>query len=137
MIRLEEYFISRTEVAHRLGRSLEAILDLRWSSYRKALKRCRSKFSERSVHALRVAVRRMLSMLALLEPAFADRTIPLLQRALKDRLKALSGLRDTHVQIDAIAKMLDDSPELEPFHEWLRQKERRLVRHLEGELAQA
>jgi CHAD domain-containing protein len=137
MILLEEHFISRTEVAHRLGRSLEAILDLRWSSYRKALKRCRKKFSERSVHALRVEIRRMLSMLALCQPAFADGTIPLLQRELKDRLKALSELRDTHVQIDAIAKMLDDSPELEPFHEWLQQKERRLVKQLEGELAQA
>src|SRR5262249_35042778 len=49
----------------------------------------------------------------------------------------LSNLRDTHVQIDAISTMLEDSPELELFYEWLRRKERRLVKRVGGELAKA
>lgn len=137
MILLEEPLSDRAEVTHLLAESFGEVLDLRWSNYRKALKRCRKRFSEKSVHALRVEIRRMLSTLALLESALPDENIARLQRELKGQRKALSSLRDTQVQMDAIAKMLDDSPELEPFYDWLRRKERRLVKRLELELAEA
>jgi len=137
MILLEEHVVTSSEGNDGLCQPLQELLDLRWSSYRKALKRCRKKFSKKAVHALRVEIRRMQSMLCLLSAALPRELILPLECELRKRIKALSRLRDTHVQIDAIAEMLDDEPELEPFHGWLCRRERRLGRRLEQTLAEA
>src|SRR5438876_5883084 len=137
MILLEEQFVTGTEAADGVHQSLEELLDLRWRSYRKAFKRCRKKSSEKSVHGLRVEIRRILSTLALVAAAVPPQEARALECELKERLKALSRLRDTQVQIDAIAEMLEDAPELKEFHEWLRCRERRLIKRLKGELAEA
>jgi len=136
MIRLEEQYAIRAEATGGVRQSLEALLAIRGRSYRKALKRCRRQFSEKSVHALRVEIRRILSMLALIAAASRHDEIATLERELKDRLKSLSRLRDTQVQLDAVGKMLRDEPALERFHDWLRCKERRSIKRLRGELAQ-
>lgn len=60
-----------------------------------------------------------------------------MERELKDCLKALSRLRDTHVQTGMIEKILENEPWLRPFYDWLLRKERRLVKQLEHELAEA
>ena len=119
-----------------LSQALLELVALRWSSYRKALKRARKKFSEKSVHALRVEIRRTLSTLALLGAILADELIMPLQDELKDRLKALSRLRDTHVQLDTVEELAERSPELEPLRVWLRRKERRLSGQVERQLAE-
>src|SRR5262245_19862192 len=137
MILLEEHLVAPTETSDDLLQGLREVLELRWSSYRKALKRCRRKFSEKAVHALRVEIRRMQSMLLLLGAALPPDSVLPLQCELRARLKALSRLRDTHVQIDALAKLLDDQPELKSFRDWLRRRERRLTKRLKRELTEA
>src|SRR6185369_16769683 len=137
MIRVEEQCGFQAEADERVRQSLEELLDLRRRGYRKAFKSCRKKFSEQSVHGLRVEIRRILSTLALLAAAVPHTRIVALESELRDRLKALSRLRDTQVQIDAIAEICKDTPQLKSFHAWLRRRERRLMKRLKGELAEA
>ena len=137
MILLEENFVGHREAGNDLRESLERLLDLRWSCYRKALKQCRKKFSKKSVHELRVEIRRMQSTLALLEAVLPHDLILPLECELRNRIKALSRLRDTQVQMDTVAEMLDESPELESFHKWLKHRECRLAKRLERTLAEA
>jgi CHAD domain-containing protein len=136
MILLEERLVTGTEPRKDLHQALEELLKRRWSSYGKALKRCRKKFSKKPVHALRVEIRRMQSTLSLLSAALPPDLILPLECELRDRIKALSRLRDTHIQIDATAEMLDAQPELKPFHGWLRRRERRLRKRLKRRLAE-
>lgn len=136
MIRLDDHFIFPSEGSDKLSQALAELLDRRWSCYRKALKRCRKKFTEKSVHALRVEIRRMLSTLALLSALLPREVIEMLEIELRSTLKALSRLRDTHVQIDALGQMLERDPQLQTFLEWLQRKEGRLSKRLERHLGQ-
>ena len=137
MIGLNEHFVESPESAARLRQGLENALDDRWSNYHQAFKRCRKKISENSVHALRVEIRRTLSVLTLLKTVLPPQRIAILDRELKDCLKALSRLRDTHVQTGMIEKSLENEPWLRPLYDWLLRKERRLVKQLKHELAEA
>ena len=137
MIRLEEQFGFRAEANEGGRQALKELLEVRSRAYRKAFKSCRKKFSEHSVHALRVEIRRILSALGLVAAAVPHETIVTLESELRDRLKALSRLRDTQVQIDSTANIVKDEPQLKPFHGWLRKRERRLIKRLKSELAEA
>ena len=48
------------------GQLLLEALEKRWKNYRVELKRCRAEFSNEAVHDLRVAVRRLLAVIELL-----------------------------------------------------------------------
>ena len=100
----------------------------RWKSYRKAVKRCRKRPSEPSVHHLRVETRRLLSTLALL--SYLSNTVQLrkAQEALKKQLDAFDDLRDTHVQLLYTATMLRDFPELKPLVRRLQRREKSLIK---------
>jgi hypothetical protein len=54
-----------------------------WKSYRKRLKQCQRRFSERSVHELRIQTRRLFSIMELLRPFQSARKIEATQEALK------------------------------------------------------
>src|ERR1043166_4272584 len=109
MIRLEEQLGFCAESAPRARHTLEGLLDLRWRSYCKAYKRCRKKFSENSVHVLRVEIRRMMSALSLVAAVVPHDPVLDAECELKAHLKALSRLRDTQVQIQAVAEMLEEA----------------------------
>lgn len=120
--------------------ALESLLKERWSNYRRALKQCRNEFSEQRVHALRVEIRRVLSMLTMLEAVLPGKRINPVRDPLRRRLKAFSRLRDTHVQLLLIKGMKGTTkggPELKEFQQSLRRKERRLVRRLARQLKKA
>lgn len=120
--------------------ALESLLKDRWTNYRRALKQCRNKFSEQRVHALRVEIRRLLSMLTLLEAVLPAKQINPVRDPLRRRLKAFARLRDTHVQLLLVKGMKGtpkDGPELKKFQQFLRRKERRLVHRLTRELKEA
>src|SRR5882672_1994775 len=88
--------------------SLESLLEKRWSNFRKTLRRCRKDFSERTVHALRVEIRRILSALALLEAVIQDKRIAQLRDGLKGLLKAFSRLRDIQVEMAFLKQAATD-----------------------------
>ena len=90
------------------------------------LRKARRKPSEKSVHNLRVAARRMLSMLALLETVVPPERTRKLRRTVKKRLRKLRRMRDIQVQILNTEKLLVSFPQLAGFHKSLIRKERRL-----------
>ena len=93
-------------------------------------RRCRKKFTESSVHELRVETRRMLALIGLLEAAHLDPHLEKLRKTFKKRLDAFGDLRDTQVQLCLLKPMWSRFPEAKPFRKLLRQRERCLVKNL-------
>jgi CHAD domain-containing protein len=106
----------------------------RWQSFRTELKRCRKKYSEEAVHDLRVATRRLISTLDLVDRIHPEANLRKARRALKRQLDMFGPLRDVQVQLLTIDKMLLSFPELQEFDNFLAKRERRLMQHLGMEL---
>lgn len=109
-----------------IGRCLAEALETRWRSYREELRRCQKDFSEEGVHELRVAARRLMAQLVLLSCVVRSAPIEKARRILKRRSAALGELRDTHVQLAAVAGQTAHFPELTVIRDWLQRRERRL-----------
>ena len=107
-----------------LGR-LCASLKQQWKRYRKRLKRCQKRFSEKAVHASRVETRRLLSVVELLEPFFSAPLARKIRRALKKYLDTFDELRDTQVQLLLVAELRKNSPAARKFHSHLEKCEAR------------
>jgi CHAD domain-containing protein len=102
----------------------------RCRKYRKSLDRCRKTFSQDSVHQLRVETRRLLAFLSLLEPLLHAQCLREVKRHLRKLFKNSARLRDTQVQLLRQAGTGGDFPEVAPFHQSLRRREKRLTRRL-------
>jgi len=110
-----------------LAAHLECVFHKQRRRYRKALRRCRRKFSEESVHQLRVETRRMLTLLGLLHTLWWDAGLEKLQRRLKRLFKSFSRLRDTQVQLLFVRERQERFPEIARFHRALTKREGRLT----------
>jgi CHAD domain-containing protein len=106
----------------------------RWQSFRTELKRCRKKYSEDAVHDLRVATRRLISTLDLVDRIHPEADLRKARRALKRQLDMFGPLRDVQVQLLSIDKMLASFPELQEFYDFLAKRERKLMQRLGMEL---
>jgi len=98
-------------VPNLLGSSLQQ----RWQKYLTVLRRCKRKCSEKSVHDLRVASRRLLATLDLIMTVMPSEAITGVTRDLKQRLNACGPLRDVQVQLLKVNGMRDVYPELNLF----------------------
>ena len=107
---------------------LAASLRKQWKRYRKKLKCCQREFSQSAVHESRVETRRLISIVDLLGAFLADGPVRKTRRILKRHLDRFDELRDTHVQLLSLAKMLRIFPVLQPFHAALEEQERRAVK---------
>jgi CHAD domain-containing protein len=103
-------------------------LNTRWDKYQTELKTCRREFSEEAVHDFRVATRRLLSVLDLLRAVVHDPRIQKTRRILKDQLDDLDDLRDAQALLADISENIHETPNLQPFQEYLRPKEKHLMR---------
>lgn len=112
---------------------LEA-LENRWKTYLAELKRCRAEFSNEAVHDLRVALRRLLSLIQLLNSIEPRPRLRKLSRALKTQLDEFDELRDTQVMLAEISETIQDLPGLEPLQLHLERVERRLLKDLRKKL---
>ena len=112
---------------------LDSLQD-RWQAFRAELKRCRKKYSEEAVHDLRVATRRLISTLDLVDRIRPEADLRQARRALKRHLDMFGPLRDVQVQLLTIAKLLSSFPELQGFYDFLAKRERKLTRRLGREL---
>ncbi|MGE5249579.1 MAG: phosphohistidine phosphatase SixA [Bacteroidota bacterium] len=110
------------------GDILREALDERIAAFRKALKACREDPSEPAVHDLRAAMRRLLAALELLEFVLPQRRLQKLSGELKDQLDDLDDLRDTQAMLAAIPEQIDLVPELVPLEDFLKRREKRLLR---------
>jgi len=97
-----------------------------WQDYRKDFARCRRKFSKKSVHQFRVESRRLLSTTGVLAAVMPGKSLKAASHALKKRLRIFARLRDTHVQLEAVAELEPDLPELKAFRRSLTKRKRRL-----------
>lgn len=82
---------------------LAGLLSGRWKAFRQVLRRCRRQADEAAVHDLRVAIRRLLAVLQLAKAAAPEAKVKKLRHHLRRRLKAVSRLRDLHVQLGLLA----------------------------------
>jgi CHAD domain-containing protein len=103
-------------------------LKKQWKCYRKQLRKCQRKFSERSVHDLRVSARRLLSLLDLLAHFLSPSRLEKTQNALKRHLDTFDDLRDAQVQLAAVSKLGQEFPAARCFHRFLKKRGARLIR---------
>ena len=108
---------------------LEA-LENRWKDYRAELKRCRVEFSNEAVHDLRVATRRILALLQLLNSISPRPRLQKLNRVFKEQLDEFDDLRDTQVILAEISELIHELPQLHDFQRHLQLVEERLLRAL-------
>jgi len=112
---------------------LEA-LDKRWKKYRAELKRCRAEFSNEAVHDLRIAARRMLALIQLLNSISPRPRLQKLNRAFKDQLNEFDDLRDTQVILAEISETIQELPQLQKFQYHLQIVEENLLKTLRKKL---
>lgn len=105
-------------------------LDERWKNYRVQLKLCREEFSNEAVHDLRVATRRMLALIQLLNTLSPRPRLKKLKRAFKDQLDEFDDLRDTQVILAELSEQMQELPQLRDFQKQLQFSEERLLRTL-------
>lgn len=98
------------------------------------LQRAGRRATEPSIHDLRVALRRLIAVLDLVEECTSDTGIPELRSKLRRILKRFNALRDVHIVLLALTGMQRSFPALRPFLSALRGRERVLVRSCAGVL---
>ncbi|MGH7969792.1 MAG: CHAD domain-containing protein [Limisphaerales bacterium] len=116
------------ELPPRTLRYLAGSLKKQWKRYRKGLKRCQQKFSERAVHGSRVETRRLLSILELLAPFLAPGRFAKAQAFIKNHLDTFDELRDTQVQLATVKKMVRSFPGAKALYVYLEKRETRFSR---------
>jgi CHAD domain-containing protein len=112
---------------------LEAI-DKRWRNYRAELKRCRAEFSNEAVHDIRIATRRLLSLIQLLNSISPRPRLKKLSRAFKNQLDDFDDLRDTQVMLAEISETLQELPQLRQLQDHLEIVEKDLLKELRKKL---
>jgi CHAD domain-containing protein len=106
---------------------LEA-LEQRWKNYRVELKRCRAEFSNEAVHDLRVATRRIVALIQLLNSISPRPRLQKLARTFKEQLDEFDDLRDTQVILTELSEILHELPQLHDFQKHLHFSEERMLR---------
>ena len=118
------------------NRLLLEVLENRWKNYRVELKRCRAEFSNEAVHDLRVATRRILALIQLLNSISPRPRLQKLKRAFKGQLDEFDNLRDTQVILAEISEILQELPQLHDFQKHLQFTEEKLLRNLRKKIKQ-
>ncbi len=103
-------------------------LDERAKIYSKKLKRCRDDFSTDAIHDLRTSIRRLLAILDVTAFLTSTSRIEKLSGRLDDQLDGFSDLRDMQVMLDKLSEDIRKLPELEPFQDYLKKREKRRQR---------
>lgn len=111
----------------RIGTILIDSLEQRWRKYLKELRRCKRAFSEEAVHDVRVATRRLISTLMIIEIVYPDPNVRKIERRLKRLFDSMSPLRDTQVQLLTLQEKVIEYPELETLQTVLKVRERNLM----------
>jgi len=106
-----------------------------WRRTREQLKRARAAKAEAQAHKLRVALRRLLSALALAKPLGAGPP-PKVVQELERLLRSLSPLRDLEVEEAAVQHLAKTWPVLSEVSKKLERKRASLAKHLAKRLAE-
>jgi CHAD domain-containing protein len=98
--------------------------------YAARLEAVRKKFSQKSIHQLRVETRRVLALLDLLHALHPDASLAKLSKNFEKRLKQFGSLRDVQVQLQLLRAVWDRHPEALPFKQFLKRREEKLETRL-------
>ncbi len=104
-----------TRVVPDLRTVLNTALSQRWQKFVREVERGRSNPTEKAVHDMRVAMRRLISLLEMVGSALPKSGGTQVRKQLRKHLKSLSDLRDIQVQILAVREMQSEHPELPAF----------------------
>ena len=125
-------------VLDRLPDSKEVLLRSladRWHRFAEQAARSRERPSEKAIHDLRVATRRLLAVLDIVGAIAPSDQISKLRKRMKRYLQALSALRDTQVQILLLRELARKFPDLGLFLTVLMVREKQLVKSARKEIA--
>jgi CHAD domain-containing protein len=106
-----------------------------FSAYSKEYKNCIKKFSDESVHDIRVSIRRFISLLKLINSFFPNDYILQLKDILKTQIKSYSSLRDIQVHLEKMNAAIHQFPVLYTFYNNLIKMELELIEQLKSELS--
>jgi CHAD domain-containing protein len=108
-----------------------------WEHYRKASKRCRDKLSPKSLHRLRLALRRLVVVLEFCQADGPSQETAECVRSLKNQIKKFGALRDIHTQLAHVKKFQRTRPCLRRYKKALQVERktgrRKLARFLCGQ----
>ena len=107
------------------------MLDMRCQRYQDCFKLCQREFSNAAVHDLRVATRRLLTLLEILETLFLGMKGRKLRRELKQSLDCLDELMDTQVQIAYVEDEMAEVQDIAAFLKYLHRREATLLKQVE------
>jgi CHAD domain-containing protein len=117
-----------------LEKHLEKVLRDRWRTYRRQMRKCRKHPSEKTVHQLRVATRKLMAQFVLLECLLSDPVLARARRLLKRRLETLGPLRDLQVQLLCLERKQTAYPELGYLCDALKKQERSVMEKVGREI---
>jgi len=106
----------------------------RWDAFGNQVARARKNPTERTIHDLRVATRRLIATLDIVGTALPGGACRRSRRQLKRYLRAFSTLRDLQVQIIAVRELAVRFPFLQPFLTVLMVRETLLVKRSRREV---
>lgn len=105
--------------------------------YCRRLERCRKKFSEKRIHALRIEIRRVLALLDLIERLHLVKPPLKCRKNFKKLLDDLDPLRDAQVQWDLLKPLWAVFPEAKSFKRLLSRREKSLRARLRHKIRRA
>jgi CHAD domain-containing protein len=115
-------------------RLLLRALERGWQNYRSELKNCQSEFTEDAVHDLRVATRRILALIQLLNSIAPRPRLKKMAHAFKEQLDGFDDLRDTQVILGQLSEILQELPQLEEYEQHLHSHEKEMLKELQKKL---
>jgi CHAD domain-containing protein len=113
---------------------LSGALAERWDRFMREVARCRRMPTEPAIHDLRVATRRLLAAMAMVDAVLPGRHFRRSSDELRRHLKSFNVVRDVHVQLLAVRGLRRRFPILERYQSLLRRQELALLRGVRGEI---
>ncbi len=101
--------------APNLATIFDAAVAERWQRFARQAKKAQTNPTEKAVHDLRVATRRLLALLDMIKTTIPKSGGAEVRKRLKTNLKSLSALRDTQVQILRVRELAAGFGILSPF----------------------
>ncbi len=114
--------------------AVSGALSERWERFVRETARCRRRPAEPALHDLRVAMRRLLAAMNVVDGILPGGYCRRSSRRMRMHLKAFNRLRDVHVQLLGVRKLRRRYPVLARYGTFLRGEERVLGRTVRAEI---